>query len=230
MSQSNITILKLVNTLARIAPFLAPLIEKATDYLIRRRESTNDIVVNYIKQEQNITPTQPESVSSQTGQVVQGVEISGEAKVDRGDEAQRNFLEHMEKSLEDSRRRLEKDQEEIRSQEAIIFRVFIFFALVGIAFIIFGGYLMVRGASVQGALAGIVGLISGAGSAILRYLAERLSERRSQIRQEQKEQVQVLQAVQAALALSGTERNQELSKVAAWLRERAMQSLPSRKG
>lgn len=82
---------------------------------------------------------------------------------------------------------------------------------------------MIRGASIQGALAGIVGLISGAGSAILRYLAERLSERRNQVRQEQKEQVQVLQAVQAALALSGTERNQELSKVAAWLHERAMQ-------
>ena len=228
MSQSDLTILKLVNSLAKIAPFLAPLIEKATDYLIRQRESTNDIVRDYIKQEQNITPTQPESVSTQTVQVGQDAEISIEAKVDRGDEAQKNFLEHMEKTLEDSRRRLEKDQEEIRSQEAIIFRVFISFALVGIAFIIFGGYLMIRGASVQGALAGIVGLISGAGSAILRYLAEWLSEKRNQIRQEQKEQVQVLQAVQAALALSGTERNQELSKVAAWLRERAMQSLPSK--
>lgn len=79
-------------------------------YLIKRRESTNDIVRDYIKKEQNIVPTEPENVSSQTVQIAQGTEIPGEKKVDQGDEAQRNFLEHMEKALEDSRRRLEKDQ------------------------------------------------------------------------------------------------------------------------
>jgi hypothetical protein len=135
-------------------------------------------------------------------------------------EAQRRFLEEMERQHQEERSRLRRDEELLQSHERSTYRLFATLALVCIGFVILGGYLILRGSAIPGALSEVLGLASGAGAGLLKSMAARDNERRQQIAKESREMVEVLQAMQAALAAGGT----QVVETASWLRTRVTKS------
>ena len=72
---------------------------------------------------------------------------------------------------------------------------------------------------VLGAISGLVGLLAGAGSAILRALNSELRQKADATEKQQRRQTEYLRAIQAALVLHGSERDTQIAETAKWLRE-----------
>ncbi len=139
--------------------------------------------------------------------------------------AAEQFLRHIEEVAKNEQSAYLHDKKQLQGQERTLFRMFIISAVASLVILIVGAYFILSDRLAVGILAEVLGLIAGVGTAILRSTSKRLDTRIKAVDSEQRDNRQVLLAVQAALAIHDPEKQvQEVSKLAAWLRERAMGS------
>ena len=240
-------LLKILNFIAKAMPFLAKLIEKITEALLTETmssESSEEIIRQRLQAEEHTDTARQEPPStdlppeetlkneSKTRTVPSAIEQKVEAQEhkDKGQQkptevtdtsilAQEIQLKQIEQDFTDVRERDQKKLERVVRQEAIVFYFLLLFALVSLAFIIWGGYLFIgKGLNLVSALTGFLGLIGGVGSIILRNLHKNLQQNRTTIEKRQEEQTKYSRSIQTALALTGSEREKQLAETARWLR------------
>lgn len=137
--------------------------------------------------------------------------------------ATQQFLEHIKRVAESKQAAHVSDKQQLQSQERTVFRMFIAAAIISLAIIAVGAYFILAGSLIVGILAEVLGALSGGGTAILRWVSKRLDVRIKAIDSEQSDNYQVLLAIQAALSIPDpAQQAQEVTVLAAWLRERAM--------
>ena len=139
--------------------------------------------------------------------------------------AAEQFLRHIEEVAKNEQSAYLHDKKQLQGQERTVFRMFIISAVASLVILTVGAYFIFSDRLAVGILAEVLGLIAGIGTAILRSTSKRLDTRINAVDSEQRDNRQVLLAVQAALAIQDPKKQvQEVSKLAAWLRERAMGS------
>lgn len=197
-------LLKLINAIAVLIPKLAKPIEKLTDYLLERKETSEDIYIlkRNLQDQKDLTADVREPVADSTAAYTQEI-----------------TLKQIEQEFQDSKKRKELTIEDIHAQENIVFKLMLVFALIALVFIISGGFIILnKGLNIVAVLGELVGLVGGAGTLILRQLQDRLNTRATSIEREQDQQTTYLRAIQTALVLTGAEREVQLVKTAEWLR------------
>ena len=232
---ANLTsIFRLLFFIATILPFLAPKIKKLKAILLEQFGSTEEIL-QYHLTEQDLE-TKPKHEIRKSGNEREetiadtrnATDVDQPQKIKHSEkttaDSQKKLLLDIAESLKSSHKDLEKEKETILSQEKKVFSLFVSLAIIGIIFIIVGGYLAMNDKLVIGILSELLGILSGSGSALLKYLHKHLAERRKSVTINQKEQTDVLQAIQAALVIPGQAGIDEMKKVAAWLRDTATRS------
>jgi hypothetical protein len=217
-------ILKVLKIIARVLPPLANFINKIVDSLAARSLSSEEIISGRLE---HLDQKDPRSL--EVGRADEAVLETKEVKlppenVETGDSTARSSqelaLRQIEQDFQDSRVRKSKRLDRLISQESLVFRLMIVFAIVSLAFIVWGGYLIFqRGLNILSILTEFVGIIGGSGSLILRQLQGALKSKAQIIEAEQDKQTNYLRAIQTSLALHGPERDKELAETAKWLRE-----------
>jgi hypothetical protein len=236
----NKTLLKIINAIAVLLPFLAKSLEKFTDSLLAKTETSKDIIskrfqdneykriVDSVESSKNLQPVLEESLSSTVNDSlpIKSAEASKKetqsaSSIDNtAISTQEITLRQIEQDFQDSRERKLKALQKIHAQEDITFKFMLIFALVALVFIVWGGYIIFQqGFNIIVVLVEFIGLVGGAGTLILRQLQDRLKDKADVIDREQDQQTKYLRTIQAALALTGSERETQLAETAKWLRE-----------
>ncbi len=205
----------------------------------QRRTNVDEAAREYL------TSVEPREYSSSEGRVHSRTEVGKPAtledsKVQTGERpapsteiigestsraAAEQFLRHIEEVAKNEQSAYLHDKKQLQGQERTVFRMFIISAVVSLVILTVGAYFILSDRLAVGILAEVLGLIAGVGTAILRSTSNRLDTRIKAVDSEQRDNRQVLLAVQAALAIHDPKKQvQEVSKLAAWLRERAMGS------
>jgi hypothetical protein len=118
---------------------------------------------------------------------------------------------------------LDREADSLSLMGRSLLKVELFLAVVTFCIAVGGVWLAVGGRATLGVVAGGIGLLTGGGTAILNRMVKDLSRRRDINSKIREDNIRTLQAIQGALLVNDQrERDAEIRKLAAWLRDRAM--------
>lgn len=134
------------------------------------------------------------------------------------------FLKHVERVAESDDEALREETRQLRRDERWIFWLFVAIAMLGLAIVTAGAILLLGsiGDVTIGAISGLVGVLTTGLSLLVRRNSRRLERQRRALEERRQENLEVLLAIQAALAIPDRTRSVEaMSETAKMLRERA---------
>jgi len=138
------------------------------------------------------------------------------------DKTAEEFLRQMREQTERRDSQLEQDVASLRMEETVEFRFMVGLAFITVAFIVACAVLILSGRITGAVASGVVSLFTGAGTKIISDLTQKTSRRREAAANLREDNIRTLQAIQGALIVRDpSERDRELARLAAWLRQRA---------
>ena len=242
MAPRNDLMLRIMRLVAKAMPWLGKVIEWIIDPLLRENRTAEEIIEGRLGPDASSAPraNRPHQVRSESGRTPEAnppVEPHPERKSDASVAsekaaagltdgttvaAQEMALRQIQQDFQDSRQRMQSKLARIQRQDTAVFCVMLVSGVISLLLILWGTYSFLQnGVNVVAVLAELVGLISGAGTAILRRLQRDLRDKLARLERLEEDQTQYLRAIQAALALTGPERDKQLSETTKWLREGA---------
>jgi hypothetical protein len=161
------------------------------------------------------------TVSAKIEKVSHVDDVRGTASSGATTDPQELVLRQIENNFLEAAKRGERAADQLHVQDQAAFRLSITFAVISLAFIVGGAYLIsVHRLNLLGALAELLGLISGSGSAILRSLQKELVAKAERLEKQASEQNHYLRAIQTSLVMTpGPEREAQLAHTSKWIRE-----------
>jgi hypothetical protein len=133
------------------------------------------------------------------------------------------FLKQMRDQTERRDNELDREAASLRLMSHSLLKVELSLAMVTFGVAVCGVWLAIGGRAALGVVSGGIGLLTGGGTVILNRMVKELRHRRDVNGKIREDNIRTLQAIQGALLVTDRkERDAEIRKLAAWLRDRAM--------
>jgi len=132
------------------------------------------------------------------------------------------FLREMRDSTERRAKDFDTDMRQLRQRESLVFAASLAAAVLTFALALGGAVLILAKQVAIGILIESVGVLTGGGTILFFRLAAANKRERNTLQELREDNIRALQAIQGALLVSEPKRRSvEISRLAAWLRERA---------
>ena len=133
------------------------------------------------------------------------------------------FLHDMRDAMQSQSEELERELEDLRNERRTVFRMLLLAVVITFVFLLIGAALVFAGVIAVGVLSGLVALVPGAGTLILRRMENRIDREKDEADALRERKVQLLQAIQVTLLIEGAEeRDRAVTELAGELRTRAL--------
>jgi hypothetical protein len=134
--------------------------------------------------------------------------------------AQEMALRAIQDDFQESKSRMQLKIAETQAQDRWLFRALLLTGSFSVLLILIGAYwFFAKDMKVEAALSGLVGILSGSGTAIFRGLQRQVKAKSEKLESQEEQQTQYLRAIQAAFTLTGPERDKQMAETAKWIRE-----------
>jgi hypothetical protein len=235
-----------LKVVAKAMPFLQTAIERFIDSLQRKELNPQQIIQARLGTQSGSAsaPNAPGQVESQGGARAEARPLAEPRSASAvrapapGDNptaqpadgtsvaAQELALRQIQQDFQDGRERIAARLAQVQRQDTAVFGAMLASGVISLILILWGAYSFFKsGVDAIAVLSGLVGLVTGAGTAIMRWLQKNLAEKAARLERIEEDQTRYLRAIQAALALTGPERNTQLAETTKWLRD-GMRSAP----